>query len=76
MLRLNTVLNAAELRMGNTPKEIIDFILELDAAVADCGFTQDLIIRLAESFKGDATTQELVSLGNQIANMEGEINDN
>jgi len=71
-LRITTALDADELKRENTTKEIKEFILELDLAVADAGFTQDLIIHLAESLKGDATTANMASIGNHIAKMEGE----
>lgn len=70
-LRINTNLSVDELKHENTPDEIKGFILELDLAIADAGFTQDLILHLAESLKGDMTTAEMKGLGNQIGSMEG-----
>lgn len=41
-----------------THEEVMEFIIQLDLARADTGFTEELIIKLAKSMKDDLSEEE------------------
>lgn len=64
-------ISAKEITCENTPKEIQEFIMDLDLAVADASFTESIILQLAKDLAGDSRTRDIQRIGRTIMEMEG-----
>lgn len=63
-LPIETSLLVAEI---SNHKDAIEFILAVDLARADAGFTEDLIKRLTASLRNDLTPAEFQDMLNELA---------
>lgn len=70
-LTVQTELNSADLIRENSRSEIKEFILGLDAAIAEVEFTENLVLALAESLCRDMTSAEMKAISEKISAMEG-----
>ena len=64
-------LSANELKRENTRDELMEFIMELDFAIAEADFTETLILKLATALAADSKTSTMVEIGNKIAALQG-----
>jgi hemerythrin superfamily protein len=62
-------INPFEVMQCLSHEEAIDFICNVDLSYADGGFTEELIIRLVKSLKGDLVESEKKELINKIHNI-------
>lgn len=60
-----------DLRLENRREDIFEFIIDLDAAVAESDFTERLIMRLATSLANDSKTSTMQAIGLKISELKG-----